>query len=746
MKKPLKILLGVVAAFIAIVVVVIVAFALFFDPNDLRGKITTLAKEKTGRELTIEDIRLSLFPTLGARVRGIRLSNAEGFADAPFVVVGEVNVGVRVLPLLLRREVQVGQVTLSGLQLNAEVAADGRNNWQDLNKPPEAAEPAPTATSSGSDVQRLDIGGISIRDAALHYDDHKAGKSYQLNGLNLKTGAIAPGKPFDFTLTFSTEASAPKLKADVDLSARLALDLEQQRFTADKLVLKLNAALADLDATGTLSGDVKADLNTKLYTIEKIALAAEASGKAVPGGKQHAEFNADAIYDGGKGTVKLAAGELHALGLIAAIAIDGSGLNGDAPRFAGPFSVKPFKPRELLKTLDIAVNTADPNALSELGLKARLEVTTNSARINELVVKLDQSTLSGSAGINDLKNLAAEFALKLDTIDADRYLPPKTKTPAAAPATPADKAKADAQPLPIDALDTFTAAGTVDIGKMKLSGVSLSKVALKLNAVKGADKRIDLAANLYGGSLNNTTRITPGAKPRYAESLKLTSIDAAPLLKDFLGKDKLSGHGGASAELATAGKTMGELKRALNGDVSFELRDGAVKGFNLAQMVRKADALLTGTQLNETEPQQTDFTEFGASGKIVNGVLKSDALNAKSPLFRVDGAGQVDLANETLDYTAKPTIVNTISGQGGKDLSQLNGLTIPVRVTGPWSAPKYSIDLKQALAQKATDKLRNRLDDQLQKKLGDTPLKDKLSNTLNSLFGKKKKPDETPQQ
>jgi len=189
---------------------------------------------------------------------------------------------------------------------------------------------------------------------------------------------------------------------------------------------------------------------------------------------------------------------------------------------------------------------------------------------------------------------------------------------------------------------------------------------------------------------------------------------------------------------------MGELKRALNGNVSFEFKDGAVKGFNLGQIIRKADALLTGTQLNESEPPQTDFTELSASAKITNGVLQSDALNAKSPLFRVDGAGKVDLANETLDYTAKPTIVNTISGQGGKDMSQLNGLTIPVHVTGPWSAPKYSLDLKLALQQKATEKLRGRLDDQIQKKLGDSPLKEKLSDTLNSLFGKKKKPEETP--
>ena len=59
-------------------------------------------------------------------------------------------------------------------------------------------------------------------------------------------------------------------------------------------------------------------------------------------------------------------------------------------------------------------------------------------------------------------------------------------------------------------------------------------------------------------------------------------------------------------------------------------------------------------------------------------------------------------------------------------------------MTGPWSAPKYSLDLQAALQQKATEKLRGRLDDQIQKKLGDSPLKDQLKQGLDSLFGKKK--------
>ncbi|MCR6678901.1 hypothetical protein NVV43_25705, partial [Escherichia marmotae] len=89
----------------------------------------------------------------------------------------------------------------------------------------------------------------------------------------------------------------------------------------------------------------------------------------------------------------------------------------------GPLSVKTFNPRELMKLLDIKVETADPETLKALALRLKFDATTKAARITDLNMKLDQSTFTGSAAVTSFDSQAAEFALKLDTIDADRYLP-----------------------------------------------------------------------------------------------------------------------------------------------------------------------------------------------------------------------------------------------------------------------------------------------------------------------------------
>jgi AsmA protein len=717
MKKIVKVVLGLALAIVLLLVLAVVLFAMFFDANNFRGQIAAQVKNATGRDIIIGDIRLSIFPTLGARIQNVTLSNAAGFGSAYFAGIGQAEIGVKLLPLIRERAVQVSSVTVDNLQLNLARHADGKTNWDDLvekTSQTNSAKPGEAAGSSSANIKSIDIAGISIDNAALNYRDDQAHQSYQLSRLKLETGAIEPGKAFSFDLAFSTQLTQPAITADTEISSKLAFDLNAKTYQANKLKVKLKA-----------------------------------SGAQIPNGTQTAEFDADLSYDGSKGTLSLANGRLDAGGLSATASLQGSGLNGSAGHFSGPLSIKPFNPRELLKTFGMSIETADPNALKNASVSAQIEGSASAARLSNLVFELDQSHLSGSIGVSSFATQALDFALKADTLDADRYLPPPQQQAAATPAArkaaggpAAPSGSADATVLPVDSLEKLNANGTLDIGKFKLQNLSMSDVHLKITAPKGHEKRIDLDSRLYGGTLTSSTQITPAAKPLLAENFKLASINVGPLLIDLNGKDSLTGVGDIAVNLSGAGRTVGELKRALDGNVSFSFKNGKVKGFNLGQIIRKGEAFMSGTQLDDSAPQETDFTTLSASGKVVNGVLTSDDLNAASPLFRVGGAGQVDIAAQTIDYVAKPTIVNTATGQGGKQLADLSGLVIPVHVTGTFAQPRYSIDVKSALQQRGTEKIQQKLSDQIDKKLGasNPDLSNQLKQGLGSLFGRKKQP------
>jgi len=177
---------------------------------------------------------------------------------------------------------------------------------------------------------------------------------------------------------------------------------------------------------------------------------------------------------------------------------------------------------------------------------------------------------------------------------------------------------------------------------------------------------------------------------------------------DAINNDMLSGKGTLNVDITSQGNTVNALKKSLNGNAGISLADGAVKGIDIAGTIRGVkDKLNFMKQSNVTgdKSKKTDFAEMSASFTIKNGVAHNEDLNIKAPLFRIGGDGDVDIANQTINYTAKPTVVNSLKGQGGSDLSLLNGLTIPIKVTGSFAKPSYGLDFSGLAAGIAKNKL-----------------------------------------
>ena len=121
------------------------------------------------------------------------------------------------------------------------------------------------------------------------------------------------------------------------------------------------------------------------------------------------------------------------------------------------------------------------------------------------------------------------------------------------------------------------------------------------------------------------------------------------------------------------------------------------------------------------------------------GVLENQDRLAKSPFLRVTGAGKVNLVNETLDYVVKPVIVSTAAGQGGEGLEDLKGVPIPVKMTGPYADPKFSIDWAQVATGTQKAKLEEKkaeVKQQLEEKKQEAKeqLEDKLKDKLKGFF------------
>jgi AsmA protein len=164
------------------------------------------------------------------------------------------------------------------------------------------------------------------------------------------------------------------------------------------------------------------------------------------------------------------------------------------------------------------------------------------------------------------------------------------------------------------------------------------------------------------------------------------------------------------------------MKKALAGNAKMSLKDGALKGINLDDVIRKAKSLVGSKPAEQSAQvsQRTDLSELSASFVIKNGVAHNEDLSAKTPLLRLSGAGDVDIGGGSINYLAKASVVASTTGQGGRELADLNGLTVPVKISGPLEAPRFGVDLKgmagnvaKQQAGKAEEKLKERVQERL---------------------------------
>ncbi|MBW6493692.1 MAG: AsmA family protein, partial [Burkholderiaceae bacterium] len=281
-------------------------------------------------------------------------------------------------------------------------------------------------------------------------------------------------------------------------------------------------------------------------------------------------------------------------------------------------------------------------------------------------------------------------------------------------ATTSDKAPADT-PIDLRALAGLTGNFKLQAGTLRSRGVTVTGLNLGLRASGGKLEIEPLRAALYGGTVQANARADAATGAMAANGV-LTNIDVGPLLHDLAQSKLLSGRGNVRFALSSGGNSVAALRRGLGGTASLALRDGAIKGFNLAQAIRTAKAAVgsSGTAaLSGSPAEQTDFSALDASMVITNGVARNDDLSLKSPLLRVGGSGTVDIGAGSIDYLLKTTIVGTLAGQGGSDLASLRGVTVPVRISGTFDKLSYRPDLSGALADTARQRLRSSIEQQL---------------------------------
>lgn len=679
MSRLIKILMLAVAGIALLVVLSAAALLLFFDPNDFRDEISARVEAATGRELVIEgDLDISLFPWLAVEVGRSRLSNAEGFRDEPFLSFESARLSVRLLPLILRREIAVGTAELNAPNINLVVNANGVSNWDDLATAEET--PDPGTGSAGAGPAGLDIASVVLTDATVSYADQASGSRYLLENASIRTGRIALGEAFDVESDFGFRLSPAEIDGTVAFSARARVADDFGRVELD-----------DVRLSGEVAGIAR---DRAPFRVTSKRLVADLNqGKLEP-----------ALLD--IGFLDLA-------------------VNADVSAFAwepglaaaATIRVAAFSPREMAPQFDIELpETADPAALGTVSLNGRLNLGDTLAALENLTLQLDETRLTGELSLPLEGNDPIRFDLDADRINLDRYMAPAADADANAAAAGGDDIE-----LPFDMIRGLNARGNLRVASASFTGMPFSDVSLGLNV--GGDKlRLNpLSAKLFDGTYSGDVRIdASGNTPTLSVNERVDSVSLTPLARAMFERDNITGTINGSFVLQARGSTLGAMRETLTGNMSFELANGAWQGVDIWHQLRTARALYRREAPPAARtPARTEFSSVLATGTVTNGVFSNNDFLAEMPFLQITGSGTVNLLAGEVDYALRARVLERpefIRGASEAELNEFTEALIPVRVRGPLTDPSVRPDIEAMFREeventlkKKGDELRNRL-------------------------------------
>jgi len=529
------------------------------------------------------------------------------------------------------------------------------------------------APAKGEKPPVLRIAEVQIEKAQLSYRDEASGQELNIADLNVKTGRLDGQTPGEVSLVAHVTGKKPEVDLRAQTSGALRFDLAKAEFAFDKFSAQAKGRI-DRDA---LEADFSAP---KVEVTPSRAAGSEVRGSVLIKGPQR---------------------NLSAKLRIAAV-------EGTAKALTVP---------SIALELDAAMEHLKTKASLQAALKANLEKQDLDADVSG---KLDDAAMKVKLALTNFAPLAATFDASFDRLNVDQYLPPEKKD-----------AKTDDR-VDLAPLKGKKVSGKLAVGNLVVKHVKMENVKAEMKLADGRLEISPLTANLYGGSTSGSlVADANGNKVHVKEAAQNVAIGA--LLRDAAHKDLLEGKGSVALDVQSTGATVPAMKKALAGTAHLAMKDGAIKGFNLADTARNVKSAIGMKSAKPDPSQKTDFSDLSASFNIKNGVAHNEDLKAQSPFLRLGGAGNIDIGNSTLDYTAKATLVATSKGQGGRAVNDVAGVTVPVKLSGALDSPTWNVDysaLAGSMAGGALGKAAGAVTDSAKKGAGS------VTDRVRGLFGR----------
>lgn len=230
-----------VLAGLGVVILVLVLLALLLpfiiDLNTYQDQYRPIIEDALNRKISLKDIRLTIFPQLGARIAEFSVLDDPAFGSNSFASLTSLDIGVKFLPLLSGR-VEVEEITLRDPVITVIKNRDGALNVSTIGKKgpaePKAVTRVPTHPPEGPlrILALLAVDRVSLTGGKVTYRDLSAEKpaEYTLQDLTVRLSSVGLGQtpnlyvsmlvqPMNVPLTIDGRFGPLKETTDIEAAA-----------------------------------------------------------------------------------------------------------------------------------------------------------------------------------------------------------------------------------------------------------------------------------------------------------------------------------------------------------------------------------------------------------------------------------------------------------------------------------------------------------------------------------------------
>ncbi|MCK5573787.1 MAG: AsmA family protein, partial [Bacteroidetes bacterium] len=210
LSRKAKIWLIILAIPVVLVIAGIIFLKMMFTSERLKAEVIPRLEEATGRNVSISDISLGVFPSIALNMEGVSISNrvGDGFSESHFLTLESLRLNVRLFPLLDGR-VEATSLEMDRPHLLLEINRNYETNYEGLTGQPGDAAADDTllqeASTPPSTALALLVSDFRINGGTLDYLNHADNSATRLHGVNIAADMEAEGEKILITGDVSIE-------------------------------------------------------------------------------------------------------------------------------------------------------------------------------------------------------------------------------------------------------------------------------------------------------------------------------------------------------------------------------------------------------------------------------------------------------------------------------------------------------------------------------------------------------------